>query len=1054
MADETEDLDFFDSDIEEYTKKYGTGTEDEADADFIDELFESSDGSPVTDWSMDDVHRLIEEAGDIEDIEEAGDDFDFDKYEKYTEPEQPAFGKSEKADEDDSAVFEEGAVYFSEEYAKDLASKKAEENKTPTVFEDVSSFSEEEDGESSAFVFEESGEDDFFFEDEGEDLSAVEGHVNQARPDGEFREIDESVDENGFEQTEEDVVYDGTFDRGDYLKIKDIFKSSKILSKRRAARAEVRETAYESVKEQYGEAIFDAKKREGDFNEILRRQKSVEREEEKRKEEEEKRKEAEKTRRFDVDSENYVVTRKPQEETLEIQEDEDFDDTIFISDLAHFEEVARDSKAAHTDDFSGTKIIGEETAEKQQSTRDIFISPRTYRQSDDQISFEGFETEEDGYEPERVSEEDVQENLRRTREEKKSRFRMTNLPDDYDDTDPNYFSPEKGRYDEEEYIVLSDENNPSSPMTAFRKSFIQEKNKRFTEYTSPNEKPQIFKELADKRRRSVFGLIAMALLSVVFLAVNLVVNVFEALPVDAAAATTASLSIVVLLATFVFGSSVTQNGIEGMRKKNFGFDSAVTCLILAGIVVSASMFFDLSELGETLPVYTASETFLVILCCFGRAVESARATNALKTATVKRRDNLYTIQSIDDERTAQNIGRILAGENPDLKYSCKTAFPQGFVHNSFSQNPADRQVRVFFPIAAALSLVIGIITGIIYKDIPMGAATFLACLLVSFPLPLMPALNISLYSLNRKLSRKNACIVGYTSARNIEKTNAVVIDSTDLFDIEKCNFHGMKDYGTVRVDDIILYAAAMLTNSKGPLSHVFDKAILGDKSELLPEVGNLCYEERLGLSGWINGEKVLIGNRNLLINHNLEAPPKGPEIACLKEGKKIFYIAIDGTVAAMLVVEYAKNEEMKKHLSRLDKHGITTVVTTNDCNIDEEFLSMLFNMPRESFKVVGDYEGGLLDGYINRERATAPAKLIHDGTSESFFETFSSAIAYSSSIKISLAVQTVMMFLALIVTAIFAFSGKISLISGGIIILIEILSTLVMSLIAIIRNKF
>ncbi len=1027
MSDGTEELNFFDSDIEKYTKKYGSGAPDTEDADFIDELFESSDGTPVKDWSMDDINRLIDEVDSRDDVKEAGDDFDFDKYEKYTEPEEQEFiqFREEEAEE----AYEEGAVYFSKKYEQDLVSKT--EEKEITDFEDISSVSEEND------------DAEIFFEEEKDNFSAVEGHVNQAREDGEFREIDETVDENGFE-AEADVVYDGTFDRGDYLKIKDIFKSSKILSKRRAARAEVRESAYESVKEQYGEAIFDAKKREGDFNEILRRQRSVEREEEKKKEEK-------RHRRFDVDSENYVVSAKP-EETIRIQEDEDFDDTIFISDLSHFEEVAKNSTSKSDDDFSDTKVIDAESAEEQQKTRDIFISPRAHRQSDDQIAFEGFET--DAFVPEEVNEDDIQENLRKTREEKKSRFRMTNLPDDYDDLDPNYFSPEKGKYDEEEYIVLSDENNPKSSITAFKKSFIQEKNKKFTEYTSSNEKPQVFKEFNDRRRRSVFGLIAMSLLTLVFLAVTIVTNVFEALPVDIATATTASLSIIVLLATFIFGSSVTQPGIENMRKKNFSFDSAVTCLVLAGILASASMFFDLSGMGETFSVYTAAITLLVVICCFSRSVESARATNALKTATVKRQNNLYTIQSIDDEITAQNIGRILAGENPDLKYSCKTAFPQSFVHNAFSQNPADRFTRTFFPIVAGLSAIIGIITGIIYKNIPMGASAFMACLLISFPLSIMPSLNISLYSLNKKLSKKNACIVGYTSARNIEKTNAVVIDSTDLFDVEKCNFHGMKDYGTVRVDDIILYAAAMFTNSKGPLSHVFDKAILGDKNELLPEVEDLCYEERLGLSGWINGEKVLIGNRNLLINHNMEAPPKGPEVACLKEGKKIFYIAIDSTVAAMLVVEYAKNEQMKKHLRSLDKHGITVVVTTNDCNIDEEFLSLQFNMPRESFKVVGDYEGGLLDGYINRERAFAPAKLIHDGTSASFFETFSSAIAYSSAIKISLAIQTVMMFLSLIVIAVFAFSGTINLISAGIVILTEILSSIVMTLVAILRNKF
>ncbi len=1006
MTDKTENSDFFDSEIEKYREKYISVAEDSADSDFVDELFESSDGTPVKDWSMDDINRLISEVENKPDIEEAGEDFDFDRYEEYSEPQTPSFGEIEQEKKEE--VFDEGAVYFSDKYKDDLISKQE-------------------------------SEEDLFFEDrEADDLSSLSGNVNEARSDGEFREIDETLDVDGFEL--EEVVYDGTFDRGDYLKIKDIFKNSKILTKRRAERAELRESALETVKEKYGEAVFDAKKREEDFNEILRRQKSVEKEKEK----------IAKEKKFDIDSEDYVVTAKPELEEIPVKEDKELDDTIFLRELSHFEAVAKDN-TDREDDLSQTKIMGDEPLSH--NTRNIYITPQHKRQNDDQIRFEGFPEDEDEFLPEEISDTEIQESLRKAREEKKNLFRMTSIPDDYDDLDPNYFSPEKGKYDEEEYIVLSDENNPQSFFSLFRNAFVQEKNKKLTEYTTPSEKPQVFKELGDRRRKYVFGLIAMSLLTAVFLLAQLIMNLVDVLPLDTQASVTSAFSIVFLLASFVFGSSVTQPGIQGIIKKSFGCDSALTVLIFAGILTSASTFFDLSGAGDLFPVYTVAILSAVIITCFARAVEASRTINALKTATTKRENNLYTIQSIEDDDTAQNIGRILAGNNPDLKYSCKTSFPTGFVSGAFSQNPADRFTKTFFPILAGLSLVTGIISGIIFKSIPTGFSAFMACLLMSFPISLMPSLNISLYAINKKLAKNKSCITGYGSTRNIEKTNAVVVNSTDLFDVGKCNFHGMKDFGTVRVDDIILYSAAMLTNSRGPLANVFDKAIIGKKEELLPQVEDLCYEERLGLSGWIRGEKVLIGNRNLLINHNMEAPPKGAEVACLKEGKRVLYIAIDGKVAAMLVVGYAKNEKMKKYLSRLDRHGITVVVTTNDCNIDEEFLSLEFNMPRESFKVVGDYEGGLLDGIINSPRKTAPGKIIHDNSSQSFFEAFAAAITHSSSIKITLAIQSVIMFIALIIAAIFAFSGKLVLLGAGVIVLIQLLTSAIMTLTAIIRTK-
>ena len=1085
MSDE---IDLFDEEIEKYREIYESVIDDTQDEDFVDELFESSDGIPVKNWSMEDINKLIEDVETIPDVEEAGEDFDADRYQEYSEPEEADFSETESKEKEES--YDENAVYFSKEYEQNLASKAEITQKIPTEYEDFFSVSEdyeetekdiaEEVSESEtqeAFAadvteteiqedfFEETTDGDefipvqetpvaeeFFSDVSDEEFVSVEGNINDAREDGEFKEIDESSYEDDISDNE--VVYDGTFDRGDYLKIKDIFKKSKILNKRKVERAEVRENAMETVKEKYGEAVFNAKTSEGDFNEILRRQRAAELE----KIEKEENQPVQKSVRFDLESQEYVSVSvasetkdEPVEEDTE-NKDDDLGDTIFVSDLSAFEEVAKENKKL-PEDAEQTKIIGEKAEDGNLNNEsDEFMPVEKEEINDDQLKFDGFSEDEEVM-PDEVSNEEVSENLRKMREEKKNLFRITSLPSDYDDIDPNYFSPEKGKYDEEEHLVLSDENDPKSFFTMFKKSFIQEKGKKLTEYTTSNEKPQVFKELYDRRRRSVFGIVAMALLALVFVGLSAVFNSLEMMTTDAMSACVVSLSIVSMLLTFVFGSSVTQPGIAALSKGRITTDSAVVVVILISLLTSLASFFDLSGLGDNYPVYTVAVLLCVIFNCLGKTMETSRAIDGLKTVTTKRKNNLFTIQEIDDMNTAQNIGRVFAGDKPSLKYSCKTLFPGGFVYNSFASNPADRFVRVLFPAFAALSLIIAIIAGIVNQDIVVVFATWLAAVLASFPGLIMFTLNFSLSSVNKRLEKRNACITGYNSVSSIEKTDAVVVDAIDLFDISKCNFHGMKDFGTVRVDDIILYASAMLTNSRGPLAHVFDKAIIGDKNELLPEVEDLCYEERLGLSGWIRGEKVFVGNRNLIINHNMEAPPKGAEVACLKEGKKVLYIAIDGKVAAMLVVEYAKNEEMKKHLSKLQKNGITVVVTTNDCNIDEEFLSLEYNMPRECFKVVGDFEGGLLDGYIHRLRKIAPAKLVHDGTSLSFFDTFASALSYSSSVKLTFAVQIVMMLAGLITAAVFAFSGNLSVFTAGIVVLVQAIIAAIITAVAVIRTK-
>ena len=1133
MSDE---IDLMGLEIEKYRKIYEESVDEQQENALVDDLFESSDGTPVKNWSIDDINKLIEDVGNLPDIQQADEEFDVDRYQEYSEPQKPDFGRTEKEESEES--YDESAVYFSKEYEQDLANKADDGNKIPTEFEDISSVSEgyvepededseeqeteqvsdeetdevpeeieetvEEEIQSAEEFFPETEETEneenfvsgfegvlstieeektevpqventFFDNIADNEFSSVEGNINDAREDGEFKEIDESSYDDGISDNE--VVYDGTFDRGDYLKIKDIFKNSKILNKIKVERAEVRENAMETVKEKFGEAIFDARRKEGDFNDILRRQRAAELE----------KLEAQETvtppvreKRFDLESQEYVDAAEPVE-TEEIQEDkpevaeetvaeektqifekvlpenfeqtkiidgklssedkEESESTIFIDGLSDFEEVAKSDNISEA----------EKEAEDEENN-DIFFSQYNRKVDDDQLRFDGF-TEDEDMMPEEVSDDEVQEELRKVREEKKNLFKITSLPSDYDDIDPNYFSPEKGKYDEEEHLVLSDENDPKSFFTMFKKSFIQERDKKLTEYSTPNEKPQVFRELYDRRRRYIFGMIAMAIMALLFAGITGLLSGIEIMSSSVNSACTVGLSLACMLLTFVFGSSVTQPGISGLSKGKFTGETAVTVMVLVSILTSLVMFFDLSGVTENYPVYTVAVIMCVVFNCLGRTMETTRAINAFKTATAKRQDNLFTIQNIDDLNTAQNIGRVFAGNNPDLKYSCKTMFPGRFVYNSFASNPADRFTKLFFPVFAVLSLIVAVIAAIVNQDVIVAFSTLMAALLVSFPTTLLFTLNFSLASVNKKLAKRRACITGYNSTANIDKTDAVVVDAIDLFDVSKCNFHGMKDYGTVRVDDIILYAAAMLTNSRGPLAHVFDKAIIGDRRELLPEVEDLRYEERLGLTGWIRGEKVFVGNRNLLINHNMEAPPKGAEVACLKEGKKVLYIAIDGRVAAMLVVEYGKNEEMKKHLAKLEKNGITIVVSTNDCNIDEEFLSLEYNMPRESFKVVGDFEGGLLDGYIHRVRKTANAKLIHDGTSLSLFETFASAFSYSGSVKLTFIIQAIMMLAGLITAAVFAFGGNLSVFTAGIVVIVQIIIAVITTTVSVIRAR-
>lgn len=99
----------------------------------------------------------------------------------------------------------------------------------------------------------------------------------------------------------------------------------------------------------------------------------------------------------------------------------------------------------------------------------------------------------------------------------------------------------------------------------------------------------------------------------------------------------------------------------------------------------------------------------------------------------------------------------------------------------------------------------------------------------------------------------------------------MVLDALDLFPAESVLLHGIKTFSGARIDEAILDAAAVSSAAGGPLSSVFLR-VIENRTDILPAVDSLVYEQEMGLSGWVSGRRVLVGNRRLLENHGVDVP--------------------------------------------------------------------------------------------------------------------------------------------------------------------------------------
>ncbi len=338
----------------------------------------------------------------------------------------------------------------------------------------------------------------------------------------------------------------------------------------------------------------------------------------------------------------------------------------------------------------------------------------------------------------------------------------------------------------------------------------------------------------------------------------------------------------------------------------------------------------------------------------------------------------YTVENITNNVDAEIISRGSVEETePVLKMSVKCDFPSNFLEISCKSEPADRIAKRIFIIDLILcALLFG---GVIFlENMNTAVNAALSGLVIALPVSALFISNMLLGDISSQLSDYESVICGYEGAYMTQDADAIVMEAADLFANNACDFHGVKTFET-KVDDAIIYAAAVMIQTKSPLAHVFDSIIIG-KQSILPKVEGITYEEKMGTSGWIYKKKVLVGTREMMKKHNITVPQESFEKKYTIKGRKALYLALDGKLLALFVVSYNADPDLKRELKKLEKSGVTLIVKSADPYINEESLRELFSLPEGFIHVMNYSAARVYDKYSNLDVESSPAYVVHSGT--------------------------------------------------------------------------
>lgn len=477
---------------------------------------------------------------------------------------------------------------------------------------------------------------------------------------------------------------------------------------------------------------------------------------------------------------------------------------------------------------------------------------------------------------------------------------------------------------------------------------------------------------------------------------------------------------IILLAAITCHMAVG-TGLLSLLKLRAGNDSFATLSVIGASALGVLFIMDPGSMpsgGENLffPVVVLGLLFNTI----GKVLNSLRIRNNFRLLTEDRDKNaLIPVHN-------KELAKELTGQQDDTPRFCTTAKSRFFTHFmdlSYRDDVTENVARVVVPLVFICALAVGVVAFFLTRSISDAIIGLAAVLIVSSPFSAVIAGSLPVYRSCSALNDEDSMLAGGSVAESFAETDSVLLDIEQIFPAGSIILHGIRTFAQGRIDEAILDAASVICNTRNTLESIFMNVVQGDRKLLRP-VDSIIYEDGMGLSAWVNGKRVLIGNRELMINHNIDIPSHDYENKYVGSGKDILYLANSGELTAMFIISYHADREVFKSLGIMAQRGIKLVINCSDPNITAEKLANLFEFPKDHLKVLSSkYQRKCAE--LTEDRENAPAAAVYNGSLSSLSDLLNCCGIIRQSSLAAVLVEMLGIVIGLILVTIYLFTGNI-----------------------------
>ncbi len=245
----------------------------------------------------------------------------------------------------------------------------------------------------------------------------------------------------------------------------------------------------------------------------------------------------------------------------------------------------------------------------------------------------------------------------------------------------------------------------------------------------------------------------------------------------------------------------------------------------------------------------------------------------------------------------------------------------------------DRVAAVFVPAVIVIAIVTfaaWFVLGPEGEELSYAIVTAMTVLIIACPCALGLATPISIMIGVGKAAEFGALIRNGDALQQAGRLDTIVLDKTGTVTQGRPSVTGIRTTGDGDENELLRLAASLEKSSEHPLAEAILLAAGERGLELAPAAGFQAIAGH-GAEGTVGGRHVLLGNRKLMGDRNVDARALDAAAAELAETAQTpVYVAIDGNVAGIVGIADAIKPDSKEAITKLHAAGIEVVLLTGD----------------------------------------------------------------------------------------------------------------------------